>query len=115
MRQICTRLRVGDKVEVITGRDKGRVGKVLRFVSGENRVVIEHINIIKRHQKSRVTNQEGQIIEREEGVNISNVMLVCPECAATVRTGYKFLEDGSKARFCKKCKATIVPPEKSKS
>lgn len=112
MHQGRTRLKVNDKVEVIAGKDKGRLGKVLRFEAGGRRVVVEHVNMIKRHQKSRVSNQAGQIIEREASIDVSNVMLVCPECAGTVRTGNKVLEDGSKVRVCKKCQATIETPKK---
>lgn len=111
MRQGQTNLRVDDKVEVIAGKDKGRVGKVLRIVKDTNRVVVERINMIKKHQKATDATQSGQIIEREAGIHISNVMLVCPECSETVRTGKKILEDGTKTRVCIACKATI---EKSK-
>ena len=112
MGQGRTRLKVNDKVEVISGKDKGRVGKVLRLEKAGRLVVVEHINMIKKHQKSRDPHQSGQIIERESGIDASNVMLVCPECAATVRTGIKLLEDGSKVRICKKCQATIETPKK---
>ena len=112
MRQVSSKLKVNDKVEVIAGKDKGRVGKVLRFEDAGHRVVVEHINMIKRHQKSRSANQPGQIVEREASIDISNVMLVCPECAATVRTGHKTLDNGSKVRSCKKCQATIETPKK---
>lgn len=112
MGQGRVQLRVNDKVEVIAGKDKGRVGKVLKIDKAERRVVVERINMIKRHQKSRDPNQSGQIVEREASIDISNVMLVCPECAGTVRTGTKVLEDGSKVRTCKKCQAAIVVPKK---
>lgn len=112
MGQGRVQLRVNDKVEVIAGKDKGRVGKVLRIDRAKRQVVVERINMIKRHQKSRDPNQPGQIVEREAGIDISNVMLVCPECAETVRTGTRVLEDGSKVRTCKKCQATIVVTKK---
>jgi large subunit ribosomal protein L24 len=107
MRQGHTNLRINDKVEVIAGKDKGRVGKVLRIEKENNRIVVERINLIKKHQKATDATQSGQIIEREAGVHISNVMLVCPECAETVKVGRKLLEDGTKVRMCKKCRATI--------
>ncbi len=112
MGQGRVQLKVNDKVEVIAGKDKGRVGKVLKIEKAARRVVVERINMIKKHQKSRDPNQPGQIIEREASIDISNVMLVCPECAETVRVGSKTLEDGSKARTCKKCQATIETPKK---
>ncbi|MGD9949027.1 MAG: 50S ribosomal protein L24 [Desulfobulbus sp.] len=107
MRQGHCNLRVNDKVEVIAGKDKGRVGKVLRVDRDSNRVVVERINMIKKHQTATDASQSGQIIEREAGIHISNVMLVCPECAETVRIGKQILDDGTKVRICKKCNATI--------
>ena len=107
MRQGHTNLRINDKVEVIAGKDKGRVGKVLRIQKESNRIIVERINLVKKHQKATDATQSGQIIEKEAAVHISNVMLVCPECAETVKIGRKLLEDGTKVRVCKKCRATI--------
>lgn len=100
-------LRVNDQVEVIAGKDKGRVGKVLRIDKANNRVTVERINMIKKHQKAQDPTQPGQIIEREASIHASNVMIVCPECTETVRTGKKFLEDRAKVRICKGCGAVI--------
>jgi len=111
MSQGRTSLRVNDKVEVIAGKDKGRVGKVLRIDKDKNRVVVERINMIKKHQKATAS-QSGQIIEKEASIHLSNVMLVCPECAETVRIGIKLLEDETKVRVCKKCQATIATASK---
>ena len=107
MRQGTTSIRVNDKVEVIAGKDKGRVGNVLRVNRDNDKVVVERINLIKKHQKAVDASQPGQIIEREAAIHISNVMLVCPECAESVRSGKRVLEDGTKVRICKNCKATI--------
>ena len=107
MRQGHTNLRVNDKVEVIAGKDKGRVGKILRIVKDSNRIIVERINLIKKHQKATDATHSGQIIEREAAIHISNVMLVCPECAETVKMGKKILDDGTKTRVCKACNATI--------
>lgn len=112
MRQAGTKLRVNDKVEVIAGKDKGRVGKVLRIDKCNGKITIERINLIKKHQKAKDATQSGQIIEKEGSIDISNVMLVCPECTETVRIGSKLLEDGTKVRVCKKCGATLVPQKK---
>ena len=108
MRQGQTSLKVNDQVEVIAGKDKGRVGKILRIDRSRNRAVVERINMVRKHQKPIDANQPGQMIDREAPIHISNLKLVCPECAETVRTGKKFLEDGTKVRVCKKCGATIV-------
>ena len=112
MRLGKTSLRVNDQVEVITGKDKGRVGKVLRIDKQANRAVVERINMIKRHTKPTDATQSGQIVEREASLHISNLMLVCPECAKTVRIGRKMLDDGSKVRVCKSCAATIETTKK---
>jgi len=112
MRQGQVSLRVNDQVEVITGKDRGRVGKVLKIDRRNNRAVVERINMIKKHMKPTDASQPGQIIEREASVHISNLMLVCPECANTVRIGKKLLEDGSKVRVCKNCGATIETAKK---
>jgi len=107
MREGHTKLRVNDKVEVIAGKDKGRIGKILKIQKDVDRVVVERINMIKKHQKATDATKSGQIIEREAAIHISNVMLVCPECAETVKSGTKVLEDGTKTRVCKSCNATI--------
>lgn len=112
MRHEQVKLRVNDKVEVIVGKDKGRVGKILRIDRENSRVIVERINIIKKHQKATERNQSGQIIEKEAGIHISNVMLVCPECAETVKIGKKILNDGTKVRICKHCQATIETSKK---
>ena len=112
MRQGQTSLRKNDQVEVIAGKDKGRVGKILKVDRENNRAVVERINMIKKHQKPVDAQQPGQIIEREASIHISNLMLVCPECANTVRTGKKNLEDGTKVRSCKSCGATLETSKK---
>ena len=112
MRQGNTNLRINDQVEVTTGKDKGRVGKILRIDSQSNRAVVERLNMIKRHTKPTDATQPGQIVEKEASLHISNLMLVCPECAKTVRIGKKLLEDGVKVRVCKSCNATIETNKK---
>ena len=107
MRHKITNLRGNDKVEVITGKDKGRVGKISRIDHESGRVYVERINLIKKHKKASEASQSGQILEIEAGLQISNVMLVCPECTETARVGRYILEDGNKVRICKKCNATI--------
>ncbi len=100
-------LKKDDQVEVIAGKDKGRVGKVLRVIPGSDKAVVERINMIKRHTKPSEMNQQGQIIEREAPIHVSNLQLICPECTKTGRIGRKFLEDGTKVRFCKSCGESI--------
>lgn len=112
MRQGKIKLQVNDQVEVIAGKDKGRVGKILRIDSPSNRAVVERLNMIKRHTKPTAATQSGQIVEKEASLHISNMMLLCPECAKTVRIGKRLLEDGSKVRVCKSCDATIETKKK---
>ena len=96
-------IRVNDLVEIIAGKDKGRVGKVLKVHHKTSRVVVEKVNMVKRHTKPSAVNQQGGIIEKEAAVHVSNVLIICPKCTKTVRVGNKMLDDGQKVRFCKKC------------
>ena len=96
-----------DLVMIVAGKDKGKSGKVLRVLPEKERVLVENINLIKRHTRPSQTNSEGGIIEKEAPVAISNVQLLCPGCSKPARTGIKVLEDGSKARFCKKCNEIV--------
>jgi large subunit ribosomal protein L24 len=107
MRQGRTYLKKNDQVEVIAGKDKGRVGKVLKIMPAENKAVVERINMIKRHTKPTEMNQQGQIVEREAAIHVSNLQLICPECTKTGRIGKKILEDGTKIRYCKSCGESI--------
>jgi large subunit ribosomal protein L24 len=107
MRQGRTYLKKDDQVEVITGKDKGRVGKVLRVLKDKNKAVVERINMIKRHTKPSEMNQQGQIVEKEAPIHVSNIQLICPECTKTGRIGKKILEDDTKVRYCKHCGESI--------
>ena len=107
MRQGITYLKKDDQVEVIAGKDKGRVGKILRVLNDKDKVVVERINMIKRHTKPTEMNQQGQIVDKEAPVHVSNIQLICPECTKTGRIGKKTLEDGTKVRFCKSCGESI--------
>lgn len=96
-------VRKGDTVKVMAGKEKGKSGKILKAFPAKSRVIVEHLNMIKKHTKRRSQGQGGGIIEREGTIHASNVMLVCPSCKAATRLGKKRLEDGSKARICKHC------------
>jgi large subunit ribosomal protein L24 len=95
-----------DLVMVTAGKDKGKTGKVLRIVKKKSRLIVEKINMIKRHVKPS-QKSKGGIMERESPIHLSNVMIYCEKCAKPVRTGKKLLEDGRKIRFCKKCEEAI--------
>lgn len=97
------KIKKNDRVMVIAGKDKGKIGKVLRLVSKKDRAVVERVNMIKRHSKPTQTAPQGGIIEKEAPVHLSNLMVVCGKCGDPVRVGKKSLEDGRRVRFCKKC------------
>jgi large subunit ribosomal protein L24 len=104
------RIKKGDKVEVIAGKDLGERGEVLAVYPGENRVVVKGVNTLKRHRKAQQAGNRqvpAQIVEFDGKIDLSNVMLVCPKCDKKTRVGYKLREDGHKTRFCKQCNAEI--------
>jgi large subunit ribosomal protein L24 len=99
-------IRVDDIVEVITGEDKVR-GKVLRVLHAEGKLVVEGVNRVYRHIRRSQRNTQGGRLSKEMPISISNVLLVCTACGKPARTGARFRPDGSKERYCKKCKANI--------
>ncbi len=107
MSQGKTYLKKNDQVEIITGKDKGRVGKIIRIMSDKNKAIVERVNMIKRHKKPSQMNQQGQILEIEAPLHVSNLQLICPSCTKTGRIGKRILEDGSKIRFCKSCGESV--------
>ena len=106
-------VKTGDEVLIITGKDKGKRGKIKQALPKDNRVVVEGLNIIKRHMKQRGPGKPSGIIEMEAPLQVSNVMLICPSCGRAARTGHRFLEEtdhkgrARKVRFCKACDASI--------
>ncbi|WP_029893997.1 50S ribosomal protein L24 [Desulfohalovibrio reitneri] len=102
------RVRKDDKVQVIAGKDKGKVGKVLRVLKKKDRVLVEKVNMVKRHTKGNpYTGQQGGIQEKEAPLHISNVAVICDSCTNPTRVGYRYTEDGDKVRYCKKCNEII--------
>ncbi len=100
------RLKKGDEVKVLAGKDKGKTGKVLKVIPEESRIVVEKINIIKRHKRPDQTSRGG-VLEKEGPLHVSKVALYCKKCNAGVRVRNKVLEDGKKVRICSKCKEVI--------
>lgn len=100
------KIRRGDQVRVMTGKERGREGRVLYVIPRENRLVVEGINMVKRHEKLRAASggagQQGGIVTKEAPVNASNVQILCPSCGPS-RIGYEVFEDRPKARVCRKC------------
>jgi large subunit ribosomal protein L24 len=101
------RIRNGDTVEVRAGKDKGKRGKVIRVLPREDQLVIEGVNIITRHRKARPGTPQAGIIKQEAPINASKVMLFHERHEKAVRTGFRFLEDGTKVRYCKSCNETL--------
>lgn len=106
-------VKTGDEVLIITGKDRGKRGKIKQALPKDSRVIIEGLNIVKRHMKPRGPTKPGGIIEMEAPLHVSNVMLICPKCGRAARTGHRFLEEtdhkgrAKKVRFCKVCNATV--------
>ena len=102
------KIRKDDKVMVIAGKDKGKVGKVLKILRKKDRVLVEKVNMVKRHTKANpYTQQPGGIVEKEAPIHISNVALMCDACTKPTRVGFREGADGKKVRFCKKCNEVI--------
>ena len=108
MSRLATPIRKNDNVVVTTGKDRGKRGRVVRGVPDKNRVVVEGVNIIKRHTKANPQrNIKGGLVEREAPLHASNVQIVCPECGKPTRIGRKILGDGRKVRVCRKCEGVV--------
>jgi large subunit ribosomal protein L24 len=108
MSRLATPIRKNDNVLVITGKDRGKRGRVLRVDPEKNRLIVEGVNTIKRHTRPNPQrNIKGGVVEREASVNASNVQLVCPECGKQTRIGRKILGDGRKVRICRKCEGVV--------
>ena len=107
MKQQHCYIKKDDKVKVLSGKDKGKIGKVLKVIQDKNRVLVEKINMVKRHSKPSAQNRQGGIVENEAPIHWSNVMLMCNKCMAPVRMEMRRLEDGKKVRACKKCNEII--------
>jgi large subunit ribosomal protein L24 len=108
MSRLQTPIRRNDNVVVLTGKDAGKRGRVLRVLPERNRLVVEGVNLIKRHTKPNPgKNIKGGVVQREASLHASNVQLVCPECGAHTRVGHQVLNDGRKVRICRKCKGVV--------
>ena len=100
------RIRKGDEVMVIAGKDRGKRGKVLRVLRTDGRVMVEKLNLLKKHMRpGRET--KGGIVEQEGPLSISNVLLMCPHCVRPTRIGTRILEDGHHLRYCKRCDEVV--------
>jgi large subunit ribosomal protein L24 len=96
-------IKKNDKVKVLSGKEKGRQGKVLKMIKEKGAALVERLNFVKRHTRAGKVGQQGGIIEKEAPIRLSKLMLICPKCSKATRTGIRVLDDGSRVRFCKKC------------
>jgi large subunit ribosomal protein L24 len=97
------KIRKNDMVMVVKGRDRGKTGKVMRVLPEQRRILVERLNIVKRHSKPRGAASPGGIVEKEAPLRIENVMFFCDRCNAPVRLGIKFAADGARTRVCRRC------------
>ncbi len=100
------KIKKGDNILVISGKDKGKKGKVLSVLPRDNKIIVEGINITKKHRKPKQEREKGQIIEIVKPIDSSNVKFICPKCGKSARIGYKIVEK-KKYRICKKCNQEI--------
>jgi len=100
-------IRKNDSVMVIAGKERGKTGKVLRVLTDKGTVIVERLNIVKRHTKPRGPQQSGGIVEKEAAIHASNIMIMCDKCNAPVRIGRKILTDGKKIRICRRCQEAL--------
>ena len=102
------KIKKGDQVEVIAGRDRGARGKVLRVLPNAGRAIVEQINLVKKHTRPNPQQQvQGGVLEREAPIQLSNLKVICPDCSKPSRLGRRRLEDGKGVRVCKNCGATL--------
>jgi len=108
MSRLQTPVRKNDNVVIVTGKDRGKRGRVLKVLPARNRLVVEGANMVKRHTRPNPQrNIKGGIVEREGSLHASNVQIVCPECGAPTRIGHQLLGDGRKVRVCRKCDGAV--------
>lgn len=100
------KIKKNDQVLIISGKDKGRKGKVIEALPKQSKVVVENINLKKKHSRAKKSGEKGQIIELPVAFNVSDVKIICPKCGKAVRIGYK-IEGKKKYRICKKCNQEV--------
>ena len=101
------KIKKGDRVRVLTGKDRGKEGTVLRAFPDDGKVIVEGVNTAKKHQKPTRVNQSGGIIDKEMPIAVANVAIVCSSCGKPTRIGYRFESDGTKVRICRRTGAEI--------
>ncbi|MBW6440565.1 50S ribosomal protein L24 [Patescibacteria group bacterium] len=102
------KIKSDDKVKIIAGKDKNKKGEVTKIISANNRIIVDGVNLVKKHVKSKKQGEQGQTVTTASPINASNAILICPKCNKETRIGYLVLENGEKHRICKKCKQDIA-------
>jgi large subunit ribosomal protein L24 len=102
------KIRKGDRVRVLSGKDKGKEGEVMRSIPKAGKLIVDGVNVAKKHQRPTQATQQGGIIDKDMPIPVSNVALVCPSCGKATRVGYTFDRSGAKVRVCKKCESEIA-------
>lgn len=102
------KIRKGDRVRVLTGKDRGKEGEVMRALPRKGRVIVDGVNVARKSQRPTRTTQQGGIIDKDMPIQVSNVALVCPSCGKPTRVGFKVDASGGKVRVCKKCGGEIA-------
>ena len=97
------KIKKGDRVRVLTGKDRGHEGQVMRVIPSTGKVIVDGANVAKKHQRATKATMQGGIIDKDMPMPVANVALLCPVCGKATRVGYKMDKDGTKARVCKKC------------
>ncbi len=97
------KIKKGDRVEVLTGKDRGKRGEVMRAMPAEGKVIVDGVNVAKKHQRPTKATMQGGIIDKDMPIPVANVAIVCPACGKRTRVGFKIDGDGTKVRVCKKC------------
>ncbi|MFA4992179.1 MAG: 50S ribosomal protein L24 [Candidatus Omnitrophota bacterium] len=101
------RIKKNDMVKLLTGKDRGKTGKVLTVFPDKSRALVQGLQMVKKHARRTRDDQQGGIVQKESSVHISNLMVVCQKCSKPTRVGFSNLSDGTKVRICKKCKEII--------
>jgi len=97
------KIKKGDRVRVLTGKDRGKDGNVTRVLPATGKVIVDGVNVAKKHQRATKATMQGGIIDKDMPLPVANVALLCPSCGKATRVGYKIDGDGTKVRVCKKC------------
>ncbi len=102
------KLKKGDRVRVRSGKDRGKEGEIMRVLPESGKVIVDGVNVAKRHQRATRATMQGGIIDKDMPIQVSNVALVCPSCGKATRVGYRFDASGGKVRICRKCEGEIA-------